>query len=91
MAKGEIGWKSVNEDGIKLQKNAKLFGGEWKIYEREKRFDTWEENPSPSLEDWKELLDGVQRRIPRGLFPPLEETKIKRRMRELFPDEDIED
>ncbi len=89
MAKSEIGWRKVTEEGVKMQINARLRGGEWTFLEREKRFDQWEVIKDPALEDWQELLDGVRRRIPRGLYPPTEEKKILQRMRELFPDEDI--
>ena len=91
MAKAEISWKRETEAGEQLQVYAHHVGNRWIFYQREKRFDDWEENENPPLEDWLELLDGVRRRIQRRLVRPEEEGRVKKRIRELFPEAKIPD
>ncbi len=91
MAKAEISWNRVNEDGVKRQAYAHHVGNRWIFYQRVKRFDEWEENKDPSWDDWLELLDGVRRRINRRLVRPEEEGRVVKRMRELFPEAEIPD
>jgi hypothetical protein len=86
MAKAEISWNRVNEEGQKRQAYAHHVGNRWIFYQREKRFDDWEENKNPSLDDWLELLDGVRRRIARRLVRPEEEGRVVKRIRELYPE-----
>jgi hypothetical protein len=86
MAKAEISWKRETESGERLQIYAHHVGNRWIFYQREKRFDDWQENENPPLEDWLELLDGVRRRIQRRLVRPEEEGRVKKRIRELFPE-----
>lgn len=86
MAKAEISWKRETETGERLQIYAHHVGNRWIFYQREKRFDDWQENENPPLEDWLELLDGVRRRIQRRLVRPEEEGRVKKRIRELFPE-----
>jgi hypothetical protein len=86
MAKAEISWNRVNEEGQKRQAYAHHVGNRWIFYQREKRFDDWEENENPSLDDWLELLDGVRRRIARRLVRPEEEGRVVKRIRELYPE-----
>ena len=75
MAKAEISWNRVNEEGQKRQAYAHHVGNRWIFYQREKRFD-----------DWLELLDGVRRRIARRLVRPEEEGRVVKRIRELYPE-----
>lgn len=89
MAKAEISWKRVNEEGVRLQVYAHYFGREWLFYVREKRYDVWQEVEDPPLEDWLELLDGVRRRINRRLVRPEEEAHVIKLIRERFPDAEI--
>ena len=89
MAKAEISWKRTNDNGESLQVYAHHVGTRWIFYSRGKRYDEWEENESPPLEDWFELLDGVRRRINRRLVRPEEEGRVVRRIRELFPEAEI--
>jgi hypothetical protein len=89
MAKAEISWKRVTEDGEKLQVYAHHVGDRWIFYQRGKRFDEWEQNDEPPLDDWFELLDGVRRRISRRLVRPEEEARVIKRIRELFPEVEI--
>jgi len=89
MAKQGITWKGVFEDGEVRQVSADRVGGEWAFHERGKRFDDWKRIADPSLEDWLELLDGVRRRIGRGLMKPADERLVLARIRERFPKAEV--
>lgn len=89
MAKGEISWSRTNEEGEKLQVYAHRIGDQWTFYFRQRRFDEWEVNKQPPLEDWLELLDAVKRRVPRRLVRPEEVQRIEKRIHELFPEAEI--
>ena len=89
-AKREISWKRSDGDGERLQVFARQERGRWTFYQRGRRFENWEENPSPPLEDWLELLDGVRRRIPRRRLPPETEQRLLRDIRERFPDSRVD-
>ena len=52
---------------------------------RERRYEQWQAVDHPPLEDWLELLDGVQRRIARRLLRPEEELRVKKPSRNFFP------
>lgn len=86
MAKAEISWRRTTEDGEKVQVYAQHIGDRWKFFIREKRYDPWQPMKNPPLEDWLELLDSVQRRITRRLQRPEEEARLKKTIRELFPE-----
>ena len=43
----------------------------------------------PPLEDWLELLDAVQRRTARRLLRPDEPARLKKIIRELFPEAEL--
>lgn len=86
MPKAEISWKRVTEEGEKLQVYAQRVGREWIFYQRHKRFDQWERVEQPPLEDWLELLDAVQRLITRRRLQPVDEARVRQRIRERFPD-----
>jgi hypothetical protein len=86
MAKAEISWKRVTDEGIHLQVYAQHVGRDWRFFIREKRYDQWQAVLEPPLEDWLELLDAVQRRINRRLLRPEEEDRVKKTIRERFPD-----
>ena len=90
MAKAEISWKRVTEEGIRLQVYAQHVGGDWRFFARERRYDQWEAIADPPLEDWLELLDSVQRRINRRLLRPEEEGRVKKSIRERFPEARLE-
>ncbi len=85
MGKGEISWKGQFEDGRKRQAYAKRIGNQWFFFERERRFDSWAPMPTPPLEDWLELLDGVDRRVHRRLAQPKELTRIRGLILERYP------
>ena len=86
MPKAEISWKRVTEDGTTIQVYVQHVGREWLFFAREKRFDQWQTVKEPPLEDWLKLLDSVQRRINRRLLRPEEEARVKKSIRERFPD-----
>jgi hypothetical protein len=86
MPKSEISWKRVTEDGVKLQVNAQHVSREWRFFAREKRFDQWQSVKEPPLEDWLELLDAVQRLVTRRRLQPDDEARVRRRIREKFPE-----
>jgi hypothetical protein len=86
MAKAEISWKRTTEDGEKVQVYAQHIGDQWKFFMRGKRYDQWQAVKNPPLEDWLELLDSVQRRISRRLQRPEEELRLKKTIKERFPE-----
>jgi hypothetical protein len=90
MPKAEISWKRVTEEGLRLQVYAQHVGGDWLFYAREKRYDRWQAIPKPPLEDWLELLDAVHRLINRRRIRPEEEDRVKKSIRERFPEAEID-
>ena len=90
MPKAEISWKRTTDDGADLQVYAQHVWGEWIFYAREKRYDRWQRVVEPPLEDWLELLDAVQRRINRRRLRPEEEGRVKKSIRERFPEAQID-
>jgi hypothetical protein len=89
MGKAEISWKSKNEEGIKREVYVRCIGADWKFFVREKRYDNWEPLDRPPLDDFRELLDAVQRRVARRLLRPEEEHRVKRMIREAYPEAEI--
>ncbi|MEO8428566.1 MAG: hypothetical protein ABI651_15810 [Verrucomicrobiota bacterium] len=61
MGKAEISWKGRTDDGVKREVYARRMGGRWNFFVRERRNDQWQEMEPVPIEDWLELLDGVQR------------------------------
>jgi hypothetical protein len=89
MPKAEISWKRVADDGQKLQVYAQRVSRDWRFFQREKRFDQWQPVAEPPLEDWMLLLDAVQRMVTRRRLQPDDEERLKRRIRERFPEAEI--
>jgi hypothetical protein len=89
-AKAEISWKRVTEEGDRLQVYVQHVGREWRFFSRKRRYDQWQPIEEPPLEDWLELLDAVQRLINRRRLRPEEEDRVKKSIRERFPDAKIE-
>jgi hypothetical protein len=85
MGKGEISWKGQTPDGDKREIYARRVGNQWRFFARAKRYDRWVPVAEPPLEDWLQLLDGVQRRVARRLLRPEEEPRLKQMILELFP------
>ena len=90
MAKAEISWKRVTTEGIRLQVYAQHVSREWRFFARERRYDQWQTIADPPLEDWLELLDSIQRRINRRLLRPEEEARVRKSIRERFPEAKLE-
>lgn len=88
-SKAEISWKTKSPEGVRREVYVHFVGADPKFFVREKRFDEWEPLPKPLLEDWLELLDGVQRRVARRLLEPKDEEKIRRKIREAFPQAEV--
>ena len=88
-AKAEISWRRVNEAGEKVQVYAHHVGNQWLFYARQRRFDQWQRQEFPPLEDWLELLDAVRRRAARRLLRPEEIGRVEKKIRELFPDAEV--
>ena len=89
MGKGEISWKGQTAEGVHRQIYARRVGKDWRVFVRERRFDQWQPLSRPLLEDWLQLLDGVQRRIARRLLRPEEEPRLKKMIAEFFPGTDL--
>ena len=89
MAKGEVSWKGMFEDGRKRQVYAKKVGNDWRFYEREKRYDEWDPLPKPPFDDWMQLMDGVDRRVSRRLLQPQDAQKLRQKIKELYPEADV--
>ena len=87
--KAEISWKRVTEEGVKLQVYAQHIGRDWKFFHREKRFEIWQPVPDPPLEDWMELLDAMQRLITRRRYQPDDEVRLRREIRERYPEAEV--
>ena len=90
MPKAEISWKRVTDEGLRLQVYAQHVGRDWRFFAREKRYDQWQAIPEPPLEDWLELLDAIQRLINRRRIKPEEEDRVKKTIREKFPEAKLE-
>ncbi len=89
MAKAEISWKRTTDEGEKLQVYAQHVGREWHFFHRGKRYDVWQRILEPPLEDWMALLDAMQRLINRRRYQPVDETDLRRQIRECFPEADV--
>lgn len=85
-AKAEIGWTRRTAEGAKFDVYAQHVGKQWIFYRREKRNESWQLITDPPIEDWLELLDSVQRRAARRLHRPEEEDRIKKSIRDRFPE-----
>ena len=91
MAKAEISWRRVTAEGIRLQVYAQHVGRDWRFFARERRYDEWQAIPDAPLEDWLALLDSVQRRSNRRLLRPEEEARVRKSIRERFPEAKLEE
>jgi hypothetical protein len=86
MPKAEISWKRLTVDNVKLQVYVHHVGARWKFYVRERRYDCWEQVEDPPLEDWLALLNAVERRVQRRLIRPEEVARLRKTIRERFPE-----
>lgn len=85
-SRSDIGWRSRDSEGRRIEVRARKEGAVWKISQREKRFETWQPYENPPLEEWETLLDAVQRRIARQLLRPEEEERLKALIAQSYPD-----
>ena len=79
----------MTDEGVKLQVYVQRVGRDWKFFHREKRFEVWQPVPNPPLEDWLELLDAMQRLITRRRYQPDDEIRLRREIRERYPETDV--
>ena len=86
MPKAEVSWKRETAEGQKLQVSAQRVSRDWRFFVRARRFDQWQSLPEPPLEDWLLLLDAVQRMVTRRRLQPDHEERLRRRIRERFPE-----
>jgi len=87
--KADIGWTTDGEDGQRRHVYAQHVGSEWRFFERPKRRGPevqWIPLPEPGLEDWRELLDALERGMVRRRYKPDTVEQVRKRIRELFPD-----
>ncbi len=89
MPKAEVSWKRVTDEGVRIQVYAQHVGRDWRFFTRERRYDRWRAVDEPPLEDWLELLDAVQRLINRRRLRPEEEARVRKTIRERFPDAEM--
>ena len=89
MPKAEISWKRVADEGVKLQVSAQRVSRDWRFFQRAKRYDQWRPVPEPPLEDWLALLDAVQRLVTRRRLQPDDEARLRRRIREHYPESNV--
>ena len=88
-AKAEIGWKGRTADGERREVYAQHVGGDWRFYERRRRYDEWQELANPPLADWLELLDAIERLVQRQRQRPEEPDRIRQTIRSRFPETGI--
>jgi hypothetical protein len=84
--KAEISWRRKDAEGQRRDVYAQHVGSEWRFFCRERRFDAWQRVELPPIEDWMALLDAVERRIARRLLRPEEADRVRRKIREAYPD-----
>jgi hypothetical protein len=86
MAKAEISWKRLTADNVKLQVYVHHVGNRWNFYVRERRYDRWQRVEEPPLDDWLALLNAVERRVQRRRIRPEEISRLRKTIRERFPE-----
>ncbi|MBI5817480.1 MAG: hypothetical protein HZA88_00670 [Verrucomicrobia bacterium] len=89
MPKNDISWKRRLPDGEKVEVYAHHVGKDWNFYIRGRRFEDWKAVSQPALEDWRALLDGMERLIARDRMSPAEADHVRQTIRERFPDAEL--
>lgn len=87
--KAEISWTRTTENGEKFKVYAHHVGSQWNFYVRQRRYDEWQEQRNPPLEDWLALLDSIRRRVQRRLQRPEEILRVEKSIRQRFPEAKI--
>ncbi len=85
MARADISWVRTDENGDKLVVYAEQVRARWDFFCRAGRHDDWEVLENPTVEDWREVLDGVRRRTQRRQYAPGEAEKLEAILRKRFP------
>ncbi len=86
MPRAEISWKRRTPEGETVRIYAQHFGDRWQFFVRGARYEQRQPIDKPPLEDWVDLLDGVRRRVGRGLLRPEEIVRVEEAIRTRFPD-----
>jgi len=76
--KRDISWTRRNDAGERMEIYVEQNGDRWIFHSRERRPEPWQVMANPSMEDWQELLDAVERRIGRQLMKPIEAERIRK-------------
>jgi hypothetical protein len=72
----EIKWTDTDPNtGLKRFVRAERFAGRWEFACRRERRGVWEKWRNPGREMWEELLEAMERRLPRG--EGVEESDLK--------------
>jgi hypothetical protein len=90
MARDNIEWVRKNAEGEKIEIKAHQIRERWDFYWRPGRTWGWNVLEAPLLEDWLEVLDGVERRVNRRQYPLDEPAKVRRLIRERYPDAEFD-
>jgi hypothetical protein len=90
MARDNIEWVRKNAEGEKIEIKAHQIRERWDFYWRPGRTWGWNVLETPLLEDWLEVLDGVERRVNRRQYPLDEPAKVRRLIRERYPDAEFD-
>ncbi|MDX2226737.1 MAG: hypothetical protein SFY92_06590 [Verrucomicrobiae bacterium] len=61
----EINWVTRSAEGVRCEVRVNRFAGKITFQYREKGAPDWDHSRTPSLEDWEELLDCLERRYAR--------------------------
>jgi hypothetical protein len=85
-SKGEIGWKGRTAEGLRREVYVHRVGSDWRFFVRARRYDRWQPLAQPPLEDWRQLLDAVERRVARRLLRPEEALRLQQTIATLFPE-----
>ena len=89
MPRAEISWKRRTPEGATIRVYAQHFGDQWAFFARAARAERRQPIEHPPLEDWLDLLDGVRRRVSRGLLRREEVGRVEQAIRERFPGAEI--
>lgn len=89
MPRAEISWTRRTPEGEKIRVYAQHFADQWTFFTRAARSEQRQPIEDPPLEDWMQLLDGVRRRVGRGLVRREEVARVERTIRERFPDAEL--
>lgn len=85
MARDDIEWVRRDAEGDKIEVKAHQIRERWDFYWRPGRHYGWEKLEAPLLDDWLEVLSGVERRVNRRQYPLDEPDKVRKLIRARFP------